>query len=120
MERYTKVAAAVQKAIQCCHVICDAKKKELLPRHHWTVSFKRVDRIESSKNLKPVPLTSGVSDVALHLLLLAILQRCRLPPPPLLRSVTLLVCSLSARQMTPVCQLLNGSTVLFKVLYSKI
>ena len=63
---------------------------------------------------------SGVSDDGLHLVLLAILRLCHLPPPPLLQSITLLVCSLDARQMTPVCQLLNCSTVLFKVLYCKI
>ena len=28
VEWYMKLAAAVQKAIQCCHVICDAKKKK--------------------------------------------------------------------------------------------
>ena len=45
---------------------------------------------------------SGVSDDGLRLVLLAILRLCHLPPPPLLQSVTLLVCSLDARQMTPV------------------
>ena len=36
IKQYRKVAAAVQNAIQCYHVICD-ESKELLPRHHWVV-----------------------------------------------------------------------------------
>ena len=40
------------------------RKKELLPRHHWIVFIKRVDRIESSKEPEPVPLVSGMSEVA--------------------------------------------------------
>eukprot|EP00069_Balaena_mysticetus_P015481 bmy_09078T0 len=36
VERYMKVAAAVQNAIQCYRVIYDEKQK-LLPRHHWIV-----------------------------------------------------------------------------------
>ena len=58
---YTKVAAAVQNAIQCYHVIYDEKKRattQTLLDHF----FKRVDRIESSK--EPVPSTSGMSEIA--------------------------------------------------------
>ena len=60
-----------------------------------TVSFKRVDRIESSRESEPVPLTSGMSEiaVALHLLLLTILQ------------LTLLACSLDASSWMPVVPL---------------
>ena len=36
IKQYRKVAAAVQNAIQCYHIICD-ESKELLPRHHWVV-----------------------------------------------------------------------------------
>ena len=36
VEQYTKVAAAIQNAIQFYRVIYD-KKKELLPRYHWIV-----------------------------------------------------------------------------------
>ena len=53
---YMKVAAAVQQAIQCYHVIHDEekKKKKLLLRHHWIVFFKRVDRIEYSEEPEPM------------------------------------------------------------------
>ena len=37
IEQYTKVAAAIQSAIQCSHIIYDKKKKELLPRHHCII-----------------------------------------------------------------------------------
>ena len=40
------------------------RKKELLPRHHCIVLFKRVDRIDSSKEPEPEPSTSGMSDAA--------------------------------------------------------
>ena len=41
------------------------RKKELLPGHRWIVFFfKRVDRIEFSKEPNPVPTTSGVSEIA--------------------------------------------------------
>ena len=75
----------------------------VLPRHHWIVFFKRVDRIESSKEPEPVPSTSGTSEIA----------AC--PPPPiaddpsalpshllsLLQSITLLACSLDASPCMP-------------------
>ncbi|KAJ8781183.1 hypothetical protein J1605_011167 [Eschrichtius robustus] len=63
VERYTKVAAAVQDAIQCYRVIYDGKKRATTQTSldHF---FKRVDRIESSKEPEPVPSTSGVSEIA--------------------------------------------------------
>ena len=43
IEQYTKVAAVVQNAILCYHVIYDQKKKKgLLPRHHWIIFFKKI------------------------------------------------------------------------------
>ena len=63
IEQYTKVAAAIQNAIQCYHVIDDEKKR---PTTQTSLDcfFKRVDRIESSKEAEPVPSTSGVSEIA--------------------------------------------------------
>ena len=60
---YTKVAAAVQNAIQCYHVIYD-KKKRATTQTSLDCFFKRVDRIESSKEPEPVPSTTGVSEIA--------------------------------------------------------
>ena len=37
IDQYTKIAAAVQDAIQCYCVIYGEKKKELIPGHHWIV-----------------------------------------------------------------------------------
>ena len=96
------------------------RKKELLPRHHWFIFFKRVDRIESSKKPEPVPSTSGVSELA----------ACPLSPiagdPSALPSPT--SSPRSSQQLflpvhsmpAPVCQLLYCTTVLFKVLYCEI
>ncbi|KAJ8792345.1 hypothetical protein J1605_019901 [Eschrichtius robustus] len=63
VEWYTKVAAAVQNAIQCYRVIYDEKKRATTQTSldHF---FKRVDRIESSKEPEPVPSGSGVSEIA--------------------------------------------------------
>ena len=63
VKRNMKVAAAVQNAIQCCRVIYDEKKKATTQTSldHF---FKRVDRIESSKEPEPVPSTSGMSETA--------------------------------------------------------
>ena len=63
IEQYTKVAAAVQSAIQCYCVIHDEKKRATTKTSldHF---FKRVDRIESSKEPEPVPSASGVSEIA--------------------------------------------------------
>ena len=63
IEQYTKVAAAVQNAIQGYHVIYD-KKKRATTQTSLDRFFKRVDRIESSKEPEPVPSTSGVSETA--------------------------------------------------------
>ena len=65
IERYTKVAAAIQNAIQWYRVICDEKKKKKATTQTWLDHFfKRVDRIESSKEPEPVPSTSGMSEIA--------------------------------------------------------
>ena len=68
IQQCVKVAAAIQNAIQCSRVIYNEEKKELLPGHRWIVFFvfffKRVDRIEFSKEPNPVPTTSGVSEIA--------------------------------------------------------
>ena len=72
--------------------------EELLPRHHWIVFFKRIDIIESSKALEPVPSTSGwvKLHLALRLLLLTILPLCHLPPTLPAQSLIFLACSLRA------------------------
>ena len=57
-----KVAAAVQNAIQYYHVIYDEKKRATT-QTSLDRFFKRVNRIESSKE-QPVPSTSGVSEIA--------------------------------------------------------
>ncbi|KAJ8776637.1 hypothetical protein J1605_015226 [Eschrichtius robustus] len=81
---YTKAAAAVQNAIQRYRVIYDEKKRATTQTSldHF---FKRVDRIESSKEPEPVPSTSGVSEsAACPLSPIAddlILQLYHLPPP---------------------------------------
>eukprot|EP00069_Balaena_mysticetus_P020943 bmy_13243T0 len=58
IERYTKVAAAIQNAIQCYHVIYEEKKRPTI-QTSLDRFFKRVDRIESSKAPEPVPAMSG-------------------------------------------------------------
>ena len=60
------------------------RKKELLPRHQWIIYFRKVDKVESSKEPEAVPSASGMreSQLALCLLLLTILQLYHLPPPP--------------------------------------
>ena len=63
VERYTKVAAAVQNAIQCYRVIYD-KRKRATTQTSLDHFFKRVDRLESSKEPEPVPSTSGVREIA--------------------------------------------------------
>ena len=53
VERYMKFAAAVQNATQCYRIIYDEKKRattQTLLDHF----FKRVDRLESSKEPEPV------------------------------------------------------------------
>ena len=63
VEWYTKVAAAIQNAIQCYRVIYD-EKRIATTQTSLDRFFKKVDRIESSKEPEPVPSTSGVSEVA--------------------------------------------------------
>ena len=64
VERHTKVAAAVQNAIQCYCVIYDERKKRATTQTSLDHFFTRVDRIEFSKEPDPVPSTSGVSEIA--------------------------------------------------------
>ena len=61
VERYMKVAVAVQNAIRCYCVIHD--KKKATPQTSLDRFFKRVGRIESSKEPEPVP-SSGMSETA--------------------------------------------------------
>ena len=63
VKRYMKVAAAIQNAIQCYHVIYDEKKRATT-QTSLDPFFKRVDRIESSKEPEPMPSKSGMSDIA--------------------------------------------------------
>ena len=79
------------------------RKRELLPRHHWIIFFKRVDKIESIKESEPVPLASDVSEISACPPSVgedpsALLSQAPLPP---LGRVTLLVCSLAASLSTP-------------------
>ena len=62
IEHYTKFAAVIQNTIQCYHVIYN-EKNSYYPDITGSF-FKRVDRIESSKEPKPVPSTSGMSEIA--------------------------------------------------------
>ena len=57
-----KVAVAVQNAIQCYYVIYDEKKRAT-NQISLDCFFKRVVRIESSKEVEPVPSMSGVSEI---------------------------------------------------------
>ena len=63
IEQYMKAAAAVQNAIQCYCIIYDEKKRATNQTSlgHF---FKRVDRVESSKEPEPVPSKSGMSEIA--------------------------------------------------------
>ncbi|XP_059939309.1 tigger transposable element-derived protein 1-like isoform X2 [Mesoplodon densirostris] len=63
VERFTRVAAAVQNAVRCYRVIYDEKKRAAT-QTSLDRFYKRVDRIKSSKEPEPVPSTSGVSDIA--------------------------------------------------------
>ena len=93
---YMKVAAAIQNVIQCYRGIYDEKKRATT-QTLLDCSFKKVDRIESSKEPEPVPLAAGMeSQLALCLLLLMTLQFYHLPTPIPLQSVTLLVHSMPA------------------------
>ena len=61
--QYTKVAAAVQNAIQHHHVIHDEKKRATTQKSLDSFS-KKVHSIETSKEPEPVPSTSGMSEIA--------------------------------------------------------
>ena len=61
IEWYMKVAAAVQNAIWCYLVIHNEKKITTI-QTSLDRFFKKVDRIESSKEPEPVPSTSCVSE----------------------------------------------------------
>ena len=63
VELYTKVASTVQNAIQCYYVISDEKKRAT-SQTSLDCFFKRVDRIEASKEPESVPSKSGVSEIA--------------------------------------------------------
>ena len=85
IEWYKKLAAAFQNAIWCYYVIYDERrKKDLLSRCHWIIVFKRVDRIDFSKEPENVP--SRQSRLKLQLvrrfLLLTVLPLYH-PSPPL-------------------------------------
>ena len=103
VERYMKVAAAVQNAIQCHRVTYDEKKKELLPRHHWIVFSRGQIELNPARNRTcavcarhewncSLPSVSycwwSFSSTISHLL-------------SLLQSVTLLACSLNASPCMP-------------------
>ena len=62
IEQYVNVAAAVQNAIGCYHVIYDEKKRATT-QISLDCFFKRVDRIESSKEPEPVSSTSGINEI---------------------------------------------------------
>ena len=61
-ERYTKVAAAIQNAIQC--YLASVMTKKVTTQTSLDCVLRRVDRIESSKEPELVPSVSGVSETA--------------------------------------------------------
>ena len=63
VEQYTKVAEALQNAIQCYRVIYDTKQRTTT-QTSLDRFIKRVGRNESSKKPEPVPSTSGMSEIA--------------------------------------------------------
>ena len=120
IEWYTKVAAAIPNATQCSCVICDEKKKKkATTQTSLDCFFNRVDRIESSKESEPVPLTAVwvMLLLALHLLLPITFSSTISHCLSLLQSVVPPVCS---REPAPVCYLLYCATALFNVPYCKI
>ena len=102
VEPHTKIAAAFQNTIQCYRVIYDEKKRATT-QTSLDCFFKRVNRIESSKEPEPVPSMSGESENA----------AC--PPPPVADGPSALLlpppppppisnfscCSLNARACMP-------------------
>ena len=63
IEKYIKIAAPVQNAIQHYYSIYDEKNRATT-QISLDCFFKKVDRIESSKEPEPVPSLSGMSEVA--------------------------------------------------------
>ena len=115
VKRYMKVAAAIQNAIQCYHVIYDEKKRATT-QTSLDPFFKRVDRIESSKEPEPMPSKSGMSDIAACPPSPIADDPSAVPSPPLPPPVTnSSACSLDASPCMPAV-VLYYSTVLFKVL----
>ena len=86
-----------------CHLW--QEKTELLHRYHWIIFFKRVDRIESSKEPDLCHQCQAWVrlQLALCLLLLTILHLYHRPTSPLLQPETLLVCSLDANLSASCC-----------------
>ena len=120
IEWYTKVAAAILNATQRNLLsLMRKKKKRATTQTSLDCFFNRVDRIESSKESAPVPLTAVwvMLLLALHLLLpitfSSTISRCL----SLLQSVVPLVCLC---EPAPVCYLLYCTTVLLNVPYCKI
>ena len=114
-----KVAAAVQNAIQCYRVIYDEKKRATT-QASLDRFFKRVDRIESSKEPEPGPSTSGVSEIAPCPLSPIADNPSALPSPTSSPSSSQELSWPVHSMPASVCQLLYHTTVLFKVLYCKI
>lgn len=107
-----KAAAAIQNVIQCYCGIYDEKKRAAT-QTLLDCSFKKVDRIESSKEPEPVPLTAGMkSQLALSPVADA---PSALPSPTSPPSLVSNSCLFTR------CQpLLSCPTVLFKILYFQI
>ena len=63
IEQHRKVVAAVQNAIQHHHAVRDEKKRATT-QMSLDSFFKKVDRIESSKEPEPVPSMSGMNEIA--------------------------------------------------------
>ena len=109
VEQHTKFAATIQNAVQCYCVIHDMGKRattQALLDHF----FKRIERIESSKEPEPVPSTSNESESA----------ACPPSPvaadPSVLPSPTASPVSNSCRLLTP-CQSCVPAVVLYCVLF---
>ena len=95
VERYTEVAVVIQNSIQCYWVICDEKNRATTQTSldHF---FKRVYRIESSKEPEPGPPMPGVSEIA----------AC--PPSPFVGDLSVLPSSTSSPYLSitlPACSL---------------
>ena len=114
-----KVAAAIQNIIQCQHAINDKKKRVTTQISLDFFFFRKVDRIESSKEPESVPSAPGMSETA----------AC--PPSPIADDPSALPSPTSSPNSSqslflPVhliqslYQLLCSTSVAFKVLYYKI